>query len=336
MRRVGTANEGYGGSFLDALKSISLNALHGPFLSAMMMQQTMQQLDIFADSRDVALRNDVVEQPQRRNAAAARTALMLLARDYADDSALPAMVTLVRELEDASTLPLTDHAELAAICRRFESEVVPAVRRVLPEQTAQAWLTPCWRSLAQRAARLTFRGTDTDSHAAPLWLRAGDCAAASDAIETIESWWRIPSPLAWMTEVHYRVDGLDAAWPLLAELAWLAPARFGALVGVLGDASLNELRRRFDAEFPGTGETADYAWFPTWLLLVKPALARRLETARVRRDQPASRATTLLAEILRREHEGDQHELIRLRQDFSRLHAALFEAYMATRMVQHR
>ena len=29
------------------------------------MQQSMQQLDIFADSRDVVLRNDVVEQSQR-------------------------------------------------------------------------------------------------------------------------------------------------------------------------------------------------------------------------------------------------------------------------------
>ena len=34
------------------------------------MQQSMQQLDIFADSRDVVLRNDVVEQLQRRHAGA--------------------------------------------------------------------------------------------------------------------------------------------------------------------------------------------------------------------------------------------------------------------------
>lgn len=76
------------------------------------MQQTMQQLDIFADSRDVALRNDVVEQLQRRHAAAARRALELLAREYAQDSALSAMTVLVRELENGSTLPLTNHAEL--------------------------------------------------------------------------------------------------------------------------------------------------------------------------------------------------------------------------------
>jgi hypothetical protein len=200
----------------------------------------------------------------------------------------------------------------------------------------QSWIAPCWQSLAARAATLAFRGTDAENHAAPLWLLVADLAAAREAVEGIESWWRIPAPLAWMTEVRYRVAGLDAAWPLLAELAWLAPARFAALLSALGDASLDALRRRFDAAFPGTGEVDDYAWFPAWLLVVKPALAGRFGEARVQRDRAASRATALLGEILRREHEGDQHELVSLRQAFSRLHAGLFEAYMATRKVQHR
>ena len=139
-----------------------------------------------------------------------------------------------------------------------------------------------------------------------------------------------------MTEARYRTGGLDAAWPLLAELGWLAPARFEALLAVLGDASLDTLRRCFDGEFPGTGEVDDYAWFPAWLLVVKPALAGYLSEARVQRNQGASRAMALLGEILRREHEGDQHELVNLRQDLSRLHAGLFDVYMTMRKVQHR
>ncbi|MEX3936349.1 hypothetical protein AB4Y32_31975 [Paraburkholderia phymatum] len=300
----------------------------------------MQQLDIFADSRDVMLRNDVLEPLERREVAAARTALERLAGEYPDDGALPALTVLVGELERASTAPFADHASLAVACRHLEDEVVPAARRVLPAQTVQSWLAPNWRALARRAASLPFRGADAGdhagSHAAPLWLLAGDAAAARTAVERIESWWRIPAPLAWMTEARYRTDGLDAAWPLLAELAWLAPGRFPALLRVLGDASLDALRRQFDAGFPGLGETGDYVWFPAWLVLAKPALAGRLGEARVQRDQAASRATALLGEILRREHEGDQHELVSLRQEFSRLHPALFDTYMATRKVQHR
>lgn len=71
---------------------------------------------------------------------------------------------------------------------------MPAAERVFPAQNAQAWLASSWRSLAQRAAALNFRSTDADDHAATLWLRAGDCAAASNATNSIESWWRIPSP----------------------------------------------------------------------------------------------------------------------------------------------
>jgi hypothetical protein len=50
-----------------------------------------------------------------------------------------------------------------------------------------------------------------------LWLRAGNAAAARDAVATIASWRRTPAPLAWMAEAVHRGDGLDAAWPLLAE-----------------------------------------------------------------------------------------------------------------------
>jgi hypothetical protein len=108
------------------------------------------------------------------------------------------------------------------------------------------------------------------------------------------------------------------------------------LLAILGDASLDTLRRHFDADFPGTGEVDEYAWLPAWLLVVKPALAASLREARVQRDQAASRATALLGEIVRREHEGNQHELVGLRQQLSGLHAGLFDAYMATRKVQHR
>ncbi|BDC46061.1 hypothetical protein [Paraburkholderia terrae] len=306
----------------------------------MTTQPTAQQLDIFADSRDVVLRNGVLDQLQRRDGAAARAALEELAAEYPGDGALSAMTVLVRELEGGSTTPFADHAALAIARRHHENEVVPAVGRVLPAQDVQRWLAPCWCSLAQRASALAFRGAEAanraENHAAPLWLRAGEWSAAGAAVETIESWWRIPAPLAWMTEVRYQVAGLDAAWPLLAELAWLAPARFAALLSALGDASLDALRRGFDAGFPGTGEVDDYAWFPAWLLVVKPALAGRFGEARVQRDRAASLATALFGEILRREHEGDQHELVSLRQEFSRLHAGLFEAYMATRKVQHR
>lgn len=297
---------------------------------------TMQQLDIFADSRDVMLRNDVAECLQQHDTASARSALKALAGEYPDDDELPALAVLVHALEAESRVLFADHEALAVARRVLANEVVPAAARVLPRHAVQPWVASLWRSLALRAAALPFSAAAEDCHAAPLWLKAGDWEAARECVKGIESWWHLAAPLALMTEACYRADGLDAAWPLLAELAWLAPARFVALLPVLGDASLDALRRRFDAEFPGKGDSEDFRFFPAWLILVKPVLAGRLAEARVRREHKPSRATALLGEILRREREGDQHELVGLREQLCRLHGGLFDIYMSTRKVQHR
>jgi hypothetical protein len=116
---------------------------------------------------------------QRRDGDGARTALDQLATEFPGDGTLPAMRVLVRELERAPATPFADHAALAIARRRLEDEIVPAARRVLPAQTVCAWLAPCWSSLARWAAGLAFRGahhadSHAETHAAPLWLRAGE------------------------------------------------------------------------------------------------------------------------------------------------------------------
>jgi hypothetical protein len=96
----------------------------------------MQQRDIFADSRDVVVRNDVIEQLQRRDAVAARTALELLAGEYPDEGALHAMTVLVRELEGGSTAPFADHAALAIGPRpwRFGAPRLTVMSKLTPHR----------------------------------------------------------------------------------------------------------------------------------------------------------------------------------------------------------
>jgi hypothetical protein len=278
------------------------------------------QLDLFADSRDVMLLNDVLDALQRRHAADARQAWDRLTGAYPADDTVPVLAVLITALEDASMARFVDHPALAAARRVLADEIAPAARRLFGEQAAGAWLVPCSRALAQRAAALPFDADYGDHHAAPMWLQAGDWVAAKQAVERIASWRRIPVPRAWMTEARYRADGLDAAWPLLAELAWLAPARCVTLVSRLGDASLDALRRQFDAQFVGTGEPVDFAWFPAWLLTVKPVLADRLRQARLSRHIDAERATSMLWQILSLEREGRQHDLVERRKALRDLH----------------
>ena len=118
---------------------------------------------------------------------------------------------------------------------------------------------------------------------------------------------------------------------LLTELAWLAPVRCVALISRLGDVSLDALRKQFDAQFIGTGELTDFAWFPAWLLTVKRGLADRLREAQLSRHVAAERATSMLLQILSLERQGRHHDLIERRQALRDLHGGLYAAYLKTR-----
>jgi hypothetical protein len=289
------------------------------------------QLDLFADSRDVMLRNDVLDSLQRRHAVDARRDWDRLTGAYPADQTLPVLEILITALENTSVAQFADHNALAETHRALVDDIMPAAHRMFGEQAAGVWLIACWRTLAQRATALPFDADYNEYHAAPMWLQANDWNSARQAVEQIASWRRIPAALVWMTEARYRADGLDAVWPWLTELAWLAPARCLALIARLEDASLDALRKQFDAEFVGTGDITDFAWFPAWLLTVKPGLVGRLREAQLSRHVDAERATSMLWQILSLERQGRHHDLIERRKALRDLHAGLYAAYMKTR-----
>ncbi len=170
-----------------------------------------------------------------------------------------------------------------------------------------------------------------DAAAARVALLAGDWQAAADAVADIESWRRIPAPLGWMAEARYRLHGLDVVWALLAELAWLAPARFDALTRRLADPALDKLRRRFDSSFDGEGNVSDLAWFPAWVLTEKAVLAAHLGAAQPSRHDAPEQALRLMLALLVLEREGRHRELIERRKALRDLHGGLWTAYMGTR-----
>ena len=65
------------------------------------------QLDIFADSREVMLRNGVLDALQRREAAAARVAWDALHREFADDETAITLAVLIKALAPAECARLT-------------------------------------------------------------------------------------------------------------------------------------------------------------------------------------------------------------------------------------
>jgi hypothetical protein len=286
------------------------------------------QLDIFEHSRDVMLRNAAIAALEARDPARGLQAIAALAAEYPNDALLPALSTLRERLAMTPAAPL-GLAPARALLQATEA-AAEAARSVFGAAAFQ-WLAPLWSGLAAAIAHLPFDKDEERLHAAPLLLRAGNWAEASERLASIPSWRRQPAPLEWRTEAASRASGLAQAWPFLAELAWMASKRASALARRLPDPELQRLSRRFDAEFEGDGDAQDFAWFPAWVLVAEPVWADSIRLAQAGSDTAAERGARILLNLLVLERLGRQAELVENRKKLREVQPFLFERYMGSR-----
>jgi hypothetical protein len=237
---------------------------------------TNMQLDFFNDSQSVVLRNDVIVAIEQCDLPGARLALQTLGQHDPQDQHQNALGLLIETLAARTATEFRDHAALHLACQALRHDITAAAQGSLGEPGASIWLRLRWQELAGRAAPLAYRGDHSDDHAAPLWLCAGDWQAALDAVARIASWRRIPAPLSWMLHARLKLQGLQANWGLLAELAWLSPGRLDQVMAQAADPILQQWVSQFEQKFDGTGESSELAWLPAWLLTERPGLAPHL------------------------------------------------------------
>jgi hypothetical protein len=283
------------------------------------------QLDIFDDGADVMLRNDLADALLRDDPAAARVAAAALAGQADDDWALAPGALLAAILEQEPGGAFADLDDAASHRLVLESDVASAARRLLADR-AGPWLARRFAQLAQRAAALPWSAAATEGHPASLWLAAGRWQEAAAAVERIASWRRIPVPLAWMAQAKRELLGLEAAWPLLAELAWLAPDRCAQVLAGWNDPRLEKLVARYEADIDGS-----FAWFPAWLLAEQPKLAEFLAPAQPGRQDTPERAFRVMVSLLQLEKQGRNADLMERRKELMGLHGPLFRCYMRRR-----
>jgi hypothetical protein len=289
------------------------------------------QFDLFNDSQIVALRNDVIHAVARADAKAAGLAWDCLRQNCPQDDCLAPLRVLVAAVETDSAEPFRDHEAFGSARCALHLEIAPAAHRAMGATDAERWLRARWRALAERAAGLPYRPLHADDHAAPLWLCAGHWQAAADAVAEIASWRRIPAPLAWMLQARLHLLGLHASWPLLAELAWLAPDRLDRVARAVADPIQQALLLKFTQDFDGAGETGDLAWFPAWALIEQPALAAALTQAQPSQHSAPEQAMRLMLQLLGLERQGRHGEVVEHRKRLRELHGALYAGYMARR-----
>ena len=294
-----------------------------------------RQLDIFDDSGDVALRNDLAQALLTGNPSAARTVAAALRAEFGADPVLAPAETLIEHLRWRASRAVDGRLDRNALLdarHRLDGPVAAAATAVLGTSEASAWLSGQWCWLAEQAMGLEWQPEHAEAHAAALYLRGQAWPQAAAAVERIESWRRIPLPLLWMTQARWRGRGADAAWPLLAEALWLAPARAAALLPALADRSLDRLVERFEERFdPTVASGADWAWLPAFALIDQPLLAGTLSSATAPARTAPGAAFTVAMALLRLERQGRHHEIVAHRARLRALSAPLFSAYMITR-----
>jgi hypothetical protein len=242
-----------------------------------------RQLDIFDDSRDVALRNDLAQALLGGDPLAARRIADTLQAEFGADPVLVPAAALIEHQHWRQSLAEEGRLDVTAVLdarRRLDGPVAASAAAVSGAREAAAWLADEWRWLAGQASGIGWHPAHAEAHAAALYLRGQAWPQATEAVARIDSWRRIPVPLLWMTQARWRGDGADAAWPLLAEAFWLTPARAAALLPALSDTRLDRLVARFEERFAPCRRIRCRLGLAACLRAGRPAAAGRSALAR--------------------------------------------------------
>jgi len=288
------------------------------------------QLDIFEHSRDVMLKNDVVDALTRRDATGARASRAALVREYPDISRLTDLDQMIDALEKP-TPRIQTHHELATARQWLANSVEPATFRVLGSRAGHVWVSPLWKDLATSAAALPFHPDTPQDHGAPIWLHIEDWDGAAAAVKTIESWRRKPIPLSWMLQANLALTGLQSNLGMLAELAWISPRRLNDVVSATTEPLIKQMIKAFEVGFTGFESAEDLVWFPAWVLTERPNFAASFALAQPSTHSPGEKAMRIMIALLGLERQGRHHDIVTARKHLQGVNEALFMAYMKSR-----
>ena len=290
------------------------------------------QLDLFLHGADVAFRNEVIAAINNHDLIAMRTAIDQLRAHWTQDERLPDFDALYQALR-ALDQPELATASITCQLQHIETQLQPAIQRVVGTKAAR-WLAPVYNKLALAAQNHPFSRNTAQTHAGSLFLRANVLTEARIAISSIPSWRQLPEPLAWMCEIALRENNPAEYWPLIAELAWIAPALLEAQLTALQKeavpSSVLLLYKKFCSTVELDAEEDELSWFPAWLLIEHPELQPLLRTAHAPYTPPA-RCASLLIDLLISERQGQPKSLLEKRKELRDRTPTLFRCYMARR-----
>lgn len=311
----------------------------------------MQQLDLFLDSCDVVLSNDVVATLAAGDREAARHALARLRQEAPEHCDLPAFGELLAFLDHFSQhlRPLDGSPLATETTQQLNHLLTTRITRcaTVLGSKASLFLDPLWQQLAAAASE-RFDPARPELHPAALLLRCRNYGAAERAAAAIDGHDANAAVLRWRALARYRRSGGKGIRLPIFLLAWCAPETLADVLAELGDERLDRAWR----EFQQRTESLDASWFPAWHLLRYPETASDDRTAdasneetggrstagsyRAALNAPAAQAWLLLTEIIALERQGYSRKLIERRARLQAINAEFYASYMQSRTSTRR
>lgn len=294
------------------------------------------QLDLFVDTREVMLANDLIAALHARDVASAAKCLDLLRAEAPALASLDSFEVLVNRLRHAEEGKerkepnAQNAAELAAAADDLTHRVEPAARKVMGAD-AKRFVAPWFRELADLARAQPYDRDHRRAHAASLLLEAGDFAAAEAAALTIPGYDERPTSLAWLSIARYHQHGIDAARPSLLSLALRSPMEFERTRDLLDDPALHREWTAFlgASEWESIAEAELPRWFPAWYVEEFGAISVVVQISLT--IDPPGRALQSVQSLLAMERGGVSAALLKERENLRRLNEDLYRLYMAKR-----
>lgn len=271
------------------------------------------QLDLFQDSRDQLLEDQVRTALTARRIDAAHAALTRL---MSLDPRHPRLRRYLRLMQTVEDLPGLAPAEQLGELESME----PDARDLLGHR-ARDLLSPLWAALAEVLAGLPFDPESPRLHASYAWARAGRHPQARQAAESDPDWRRWPALLLAHAETCRRTGDQAALRRDWAVLCWQHPAEAERALAAKDQADTRI--HGLWLQFAEADLDLDTQSFPAWLLLAEPATV-----AAVPADLAPSGAAGHSYRLLHRMKGGE--DSIPLRKALAETSPGLLKLYLAT------
>ena len=331
VRALGMVSESVAYYGLDDFSGRPLSASMDPLLNELLCcryrRSNSDQGDLFLDGGKTASVNALLEALLARDADLALGALTRVSALIPDYRYLRQVETLISALEAPPPDSLAGGFESL---ERMQRHWLPAAREFLGSTRGVDFLAPLWLDIGLAIESAPFDPEAADRHASHAFEQARDWQRLQRAVLAEPHFRTQPALLARLARAECRLANRTEALGYWFAICLLAPDEFSKLVESSDFEEPGVARAWQLAMTEGDGEEELSAeWFPAWMLIHEPGLARALSD--MAGASPPERAFNLVRTLRLmpdEQHRQPGRRSIELRGELRQIHPQLLRTYL--------